>query len=189
MPLETLDAIAWKYLKDGDDEAATYFPDAIRALLSANPFDRDAARDMLFERASGCPEVYPLVVEPSARMVPFLVEVLAEPDVRDAGLLLEQLAELYQAKGYTTQHMKGATSRSPSPRSRRTRSCKRPSRRRRSGSRRHASRSKRERPSTSATSPRRIAGRTRAWRASTRAPTPARTTSPATRRCCGYTTR
>ncbi|MFC1707544.1 hypothetical protein ACFL59_12145 [Planctomycetota bacterium] len=96
--------VAWRDLKDGIGKPATYVPRALSALLSPNPHDRDYAREVLFEHSSGCPQIYPLVTQMMPAVVPFVIEALGHPEIRDADRLLDDLARLYRARSYAAAH-------------------------------------------------------------------------------------
>src|SRR3712207_2397151 len=97
--LEGLDQIPWAELEHAYGPASDV-PNQIRALASANPQRRDAAYHELWGNIIHQGTVY----EATAYAVPFLVEVLGDPNVQDKPQLLCLLAALASGASYLDVH-------------------------------------------------------------------------------------
>jgi HEAT repeat protein len=97
--LAGLEGIDWAALTHAYGEA-TDVPGLLRALLSPDSGDRDAAIDALFGNIWHQGTVYPA----TAAAVPFLFELLADADLPDPDAVALLLASIATGRGYLDVH-------------------------------------------------------------------------------------
>jgi hypothetical protein len=97
--LEGLDAIDWARLGHASGEA-TDVPDMLRGLLSDDRDERENAFDGLFWTIHHQGTIY----DATAPAVPFLLELVADPEVRDRDRILHLLGAIAVGCGYAQVH-------------------------------------------------------------------------------------
>jgi HEAT repeat protein len=97
--LTGLDAIDWSTLQDAYG-SATEVPGRLRALLSDDEAVRSEALSELFGSVSHQGTIYSV----SAHVIPFLVELLATPQVKDKPSIIALLASIAGGRGYYEVH-------------------------------------------------------------------------------------
>lgn len=94
-----LDTIDWGALQDAYGSAADV-PDRLRALLSDDEAVRSEAMGELFGRVWHQGTIYSV----SAHVIPFLVELIDAPEVKDKPLIIALLASIAGGRGYYEVH-------------------------------------------------------------------------------------